>query len=94
MITKEQALEFAVSKNVTYLFKDFLRILEEISEEHAIQKHKIRGVLPEQYKDYVSLADFLPPEKQALLRKRVLDAGNESRRNLTKEILEIENNFR
>jgi hypothetical protein len=91
--SKEEALEFCVHRNVTFLFKDFLRIIEEIGEDHDISLDNLKNHLPAQYEEKVDLSNPMTDAKKALIRKRVLDLGNEIKRTLSREIKEINTNF-
>lgn len=90
IISKEAAIEFCVQKHVVYLFKEFLKISEEISNDAEIERNKLIDNLPKEYEAYVLLANSLPPEKQNLIRKKILDLGNETKRNLVLELKEID----
>ncbi len=78
----EDILRFQVKRNVTLLFKRYLELLDGLIVEHDDALNKMSENLPSEYVTYVSLADHLTDAKADLFRKRVLDAGNETIRNL------------
>ncbi len=84
-----EVLCFQSKRLITSLFKSHLKEIESIAEQHDIVMGKLIDALPVEYKNYVQLADFLTIENQNILRKRVLDAGNDCYR----ELEGIINNF-
>ena len=82
-------LKFNSVKDITYLYKNFLIVLEDIMQNHAIMLRKLELELPEEYHALVRCSDTFTPEVFKQLRKRVLDAGNESARNAANVIDKI-----
>lgn len=78
----DAVLCFQQQRIVTLLFAEFLQILESVENDHDIALDKLLKALPEQYRPFVDLADYLTPEKGQELRKRVLDKGNDTWRSL------------
>mgnify|MGYP001193310021 FL=1 len=64
------------------LFKGFLMMLEDLNEEHRIHFSKLKQNLPEEYKSLIDQADYFDQDKLQHLRKRTLDIGNETIRNI------------
>lgn len=87
-----EVLRFQIDRNVKAIFWAYLAVLEDLGVEHDIAMKKLVDALPPEYKDYVSLADYLSDEKGAQLRKRVLDVGNNHLREIATilESFEIE----
>lgn len=79
-IDGEKALRFQHERITKNLFKKFLIILEDLEREHNAALGKLYDSLPEQYRAFVVLADYLDEEKAIVLRKKVLDFGNDSMR--------------
>lgn len=82
-IDAEKALRFGQERAVKALFKQFLVTLEDLEQEHNTSLQKLYDSLPEQYKPFVILADCLDEGKATLLRKKVLDAGNDCLRSVS-----------
>lgn len=78
----EEILRFQIKKNVTELFKNFLNILEDVADEHDIALNKLNEKLPNEYKNYVELADYLNDSKFEIIRAKILGKGNDCIRNL------------
>lgn len=76
----DKALRFQQERITKKLFKHFLIILEDLEREHNTALQRLYDNLPEQYRPFVILADCLDEAKANLLRKRVLDAGNDGLR--------------
>ena len=72
-------------RNTVSLFKGFLVILEDLHQEHQIQFDKLRDNLPEGCRPIIEQADYFDADKLQYLRKRTLDIGNESIRNIEGE---------
>ena len=88
------ALKFTTHKQVTLLFKGFLTVLQQLSEEHNEALDKLYDKLPPEYRDYVDLADHFTHDKGLRIRKAVLDSGNDCWRQLWDEIDKYDVTFR
>jgi len=69
-------------RNTVSLFKGFLVMLEDLHKEHEINFKKLRNNLPEGCVPIVDQADYFDEDKLQHLRKRTLDIGNETIRNI------------
>jgi len=87
-ILKEEAL-FQSKRHVSYLFKKFLIILEDMRVNHQINFSKFRDSLPEGYSDLIEMGDYFSEKHFSHLRKRVLDAGGETIRNIESDIKKL-----
>ena len=73
-------LNSEIRKSITRIFKTYLGALEDIQYTHTIAVEKLRKTLsPED----LAILDYLNDDHYSLVRKRVLDAGNESMRDLS-----------
>lgn len=86
-ITKSEAL-FVSKKWTVALFKQVLIMLEDLKKTHDINFKKLYNSFPED-KNLISIADYFDEDQFTRIRKRILDYGNETVRNLEKDI----NNF-
>lgn len=93
-IKGEDFLRFQIKRAVTTLFKQYLILLEEIGENHDEALARLNKNLPDEYKKYVELADYLTIEQSDRLRKKVLDIGNESIRNLNEVVDRLDIEFK
>lgn len=82
-------LLFNVKRGTTNLFKHFLSILQRQKEDHEEFKDKLRNSLPSEFHNHIELADPYSDTKAFVLRKEVLDKGNDAIRNFEEEL----NNF-
>jgi len=73
-------------RNTVSLFKGFLVMLEDLHKEHQINFDKLKTHLPEGCLPIVDQADYFDEEKLQYLRKRTLDIGNETIRNIEGEL--------
>ena len=81
-----QLLEDVCSKNTTTLFKGFLHLVEDLKNEHDSHYGKLMSSVPEEYHDLLTQANYFDDDKMQHLRKRILDIGNESLRNILYEV--------
>lgn len=71
-----------VHLGVTRLFKGYLSDFEAFVEEHDTAMARLRDALPEEYKAYVNLADYITADKIDRMRRKVLTSGNDLIRDL------------
>jgi len=73
-------LNSEIRKSITRIFKHYLGALEDIQYTHTIAIEKLRSKLsPED----LAVLNYLNDDHYSLVRKRVLDSGNESMRDLS-----------
>jgi len=75
-------LTFAIKRNITNLFKDFLIILENLEDDHAEALNKLSKTLPPEYQKQLYLADHFTEEKMEQHRKKILSKGNDTIRSI------------
>jgi len=78
----EDIFKRCCQRNTVSLFKGFLVMIEDLHKEHEISFDKLRNNLPEGCLPVVDQADYFSEEKLQHLRKRILDIGNETIRNI------------
>ncbi len=79
-----EVLRYQLDRIVTNLFKGYLIMLEDLGDSHDETLAKLKAALPPDYRPFVDLADYLTPERGAALRKKILDSGNDSKREISK----------
>ena len=80
-------------QGIRSLFKEFLRLLEQLKSEHDINFDKLYNSLPDEYHDLVNMADYFDEDRFSMYRKKVLDLGNETIRNQMSDIENFEIKF-
>ena len=73
-------------KEIGGLFKMMLLMVEDMKKDHDFHYQKLYENLPEEYHAVIGTANHFTPEKVNWIRKRILDFGNESIRNLGSEL--------
>jgi len=63
-----------------------LLMVEDMQQDHDFHYQKLYDNIPEEYHSIIDTANHFTEEKVAWIRKRILDYGNESIRNLRSEI--------
>jgi hypothetical protein len=85
VISKDEAL-FHARKHMTFMFKQFLVLLEDLRFEHDNAMNKLKKALPEEYRSSVDLSDYFDEELFQRKRKRILDFGNQIIKNHSQDI--------
>jgi len=80
-------------ESTTLLFKQFLKILEDLKREHDTAYKKLYDNLPVEYSPILNVANYFDADKMAHLRKRVLDLGNETMRSNDNELNDFSISF-
>jgi len=73
-------------KNTKNLFKGFLFLVEDLHVDHTINFDKLYDSIPEEYHPLIHQADYMDEKKMAYLRKKILDIGNDTIRNMESEL--------
>ena len=73
-------------KEIGGLFKMMLLMVEDMKKDHDFHYQKLYENVPEEYHTVIDTANHFTPEKVNWIRKRILDFGNESIRNLGSEL--------
>ena len=75
----KELLVYQVGRIVTKLFKSQLTQLEDLKQDHLSALNKVEDLVSE---DFIKMIDFLDEDKHAYFRKKTLDAGNETIREI------------
>lgn len=78
-IPENQLVQLQTNKEVTHLYKTFLEILENIKQQHDTMLSKAAINVDEAYLKDIN---YFTKEFHELLRKRILDNGNDTSRAL------------
>lgn len=81
MKKERELLEFQVVRSITSLYKYFLGLIEELQKDHDTQFDKLKQAIPEQ-ENILNQAEYLDEAQLNFLRKKILDSGNDVRREL------------
>ena len=71
---------------ISRLFKMMLIMVEDMKKDHDFHYEKLYENIPQEYHKIIDTANHFTPQKVNWIRKRILDVGNESIRNLGSEI--------
>ena len=82
----KKSLARSSNEEVSSLFKMMLLMVEDMKQDHNFHYQKLYDNIPEQNHPVINTANHFTEEKIAWIRKRILDYGNESIRNLQSEI--------
>jgi len=81
-------------KEISSLFKTMLMLVEDMKKDHDFHYQKLYDEVPKKYHPVIKTADHFTPDKLSWIRKRILDHGNESVRNMEKEIENYQVSFK
>jgi hypothetical protein len=79
-------LEELSNNEISRLFKMMLIMVEDMKKDHDFHYDKLYENIPKKYHPIIDTADHFTPDKVNWIRKRILDCGNESIRNLCSRI--------
>jgi len=71
---------------ISRLFKMMLIMVEDMKKDHDFHYEKLYQHIPAEYHAVIDTANHFTPQKVNWIRKRILDIGNESIRNLDSTI--------
>ena len=85
----KEFLLFQVHRNITSLYKRYLNLIEDIQEEHVNMLNKLNSKIDQ---ETLKNIDYFDDNKYNYLRKKILDLGNETSREIIKnfDLLNIE----
>ena len=73
-------------REISGLFKMMLLMVEDMKKDHDFHYEKLYAEIPEEHHKVIRTADHFTAGKVDWIRKRILDYGNESIRNLYSDI--------
>lgn len=79
----KEFLVFQIHRNIVSLYKRYLNLIEDIQEEHVNMLNKLNSKIDQ---DTLKNVDYFDENKYNYLRKKVLDLGNETVREITKNL--------
>ena len=74
------------NEEISRLFKMMLMMVEDMKQDHDFHYEKLYENIPTEYHKIINTANHFTPDKLSWIRKRILDVGNESIRNLHSSI--------
>ena len=77
----KELLEFQINRNIINLYKSFLVNIEDVHQQHKASFNKLKEALPEN-QDLINQADYWDESRMEFLRKKILDGGNDARREI------------
>ena len=78
----KRAFLFTISRNIVVLYKRYINLVEDLKEDHRTYVGKVSKKIDD--KEFLKNVEYFDEEKYNYIRKKILDLGNES-------IREIEN---
>jgi len=91
-IDANDLLRFQLRKRITYLYKSFLVLVEDLEHDNQSSFSKLKDSIPGN-DVYIDQAQVLDKGRLNYLRKKILDSGNEVIRELCTELENYSVNF-
>lgn len=82
----QNLLEKRHKQSATFLFKEVLKIVEDMKADHDYHYQKLYDNIPSEYHSIINTANHFDDKKFAWIRKKILDTGNESLRDFSTEL--------
>lgn len=82
-------VQFHIARVITGLFKRYLVITEDLLEDQKTFLAKVKEVCPREKHAEIDAANRFDDERFLRIRKRVLDAGNEARKEIEASLQKI-----
>ena len=79
-IDNQDAVQLIVQRNITKLFKSLLDVTDDLKQQNSSMLLKVSR---ETSMEFVQQVNYLTPEMMDHIRKRILDLGNESIREIS-----------
>jgi hypothetical protein len=74
---------FQINRNIVVLYKRYINLLEDLQEEHINMLNKLNSKVD---LETLKNVDYFDENKYNYLRKRILDLGNETIREIDKTV--------
>ena len=87
----KELLAFQINRGIINLYKKYFLIIQDLKQEHETLLEK---VAQETSPDFPKKIDYFSEDKYNYIRKKILDAGNDSIRELEKTLEVIEVRFK
>lgn len=79
-------LENRYKQSVTQLFKEMLKIVEDMKADHDFHYSRLAENLPDEYLNLLAASNHFDERKFKWIRKKILDTGNQSLRDFASEM--------
>jgi hypothetical protein len=84
----KEILTFQVHRNVVNLYKRYLNLIEDLQEEHVSMLNKLNKKID---LETLKNVDYFDENRYNYIRKKILDLGNETIREINKSLDFFEN---
>lgn len=79
----KEILAFQVHRNIVNLYKRYLNLIEDLQEEHVNMLNKLNKKID---LETLKNVDYFDENKYNYIRKKILDLGNETIREISKNL--------
>ena len=87
----KELLIFQINRGIVNLYKKYFLIIQDLKQEHEVLLEK---VAQETSPDFPQKIDYFTEDKYNYIRKKILDAGNDSIRELEKTLEVVDVRFK
>jgi hypothetical protein len=89
----KQSLSKKSHQSISFLFKQYLSLVEDLRFEHSQYVERMKREIPEAYHPIINSAEYFSEARMQWLRKRILDFGNEVSRDYTEDLNDFSVSF-
>lgn len=82
----KKSLSDKSNRELAEFYKMMLMMIEDMKIDHDFHYQKLYDNIPQKYHPIINTANHFTEDKKTWIRKRILDFGNNSIRNLQSEI--------
>ena len=79
-------LEKKYKQSITRIFKEMLKLVEDMKADHDFHYAKLYDNIPIEYHSILNTANHFTEPKSVWIRKKILDIGNDSLREFSSEM--------
>lgn len=79
-------LEKKYKQSITRIFKEMLKLVEDMKADHDFHYAKLYDNIPTEYHSILNTANHFTEPKSVWIRKKILDIGNDSLREFSSEM--------
>jgi hypothetical protein len=79
-------LEKKYKQSITRIFKEMLKLVEDMKADHDFHYAKLYDNIPAEYHSILNTANHFTEPKSVWIRKKILDIGNDSLREFSSEM--------
>jgi hypothetical protein len=82
----EISLQKKYKQSITRIFKEMLKLVEDMKADHDYHYRKLYENIPQEYHAIINATNHFDDQKTTWIRKKILDTGNDCLRDFATEM--------